>query len=62
MNRYMIVGTAKFSNSGKSINIRVNDTEYYSIPISQLEEIGEGARKTAEVRQYENRAALQNEE
>jgi len=54
----MIVGTAKFSNSGKSINIRINDTEYYSIPISQLEEIGVGMRKTAEVRQYEKRAAL----
>jgi len=58
MNQYMIVGTAKFSNSGKSINIRINDTEYYSIPISQLEEIGVGMRKTAEVRQYEKRAAL----
>lgn len=53
MNTYRIIGTARFSKSGKSINIRIHDTEYYSIPISQLEAIGKGERLTAEVREYD---------
>lgn len=54
---YQTVGTAILSRGKNGINLRIYNNEYYTIPLTQLEEVMEGAegmRLTAEIRKYDH--------